>query len=119
MDIRIDKVTPRMSISSGASKSVCDGGPPWAQGLLARIGDIAATSSSNVIELRDAPGGQVIARSRVNLTVRLDIPAVLLPPFIPAGPFEKTGSESIQKLLDKDMRPVLKRWREGYLAWTA
>jgi len=119
MDIRIDKVTPRMSISSGASKTVCDGGPPWAQGLLARIGDIAATSSSNVIELRDAPGGQVIARSRVNLTVRLDIPAVLLPPFIPAGPFEKTGSESIQKLLDKDMRPVLKRWREGYLAWTA
>ena len=36
MDIRIDKVTRRMSISSGASKTVCDGGPPWAQGLLAR-----------------------------------------------------------------------------------
>lgn len=83
MDIAIDAAAPRLSISSGESKTVCEGGPPWAQGLLSKIGEIATTSSSNVIELRDAPGGQVVAASRVNLTVRLNIPAVLLPPFIP------------------------------------
>ena len=118
MDISIDTATPRLSISSGASKTVCEGGPPWAQGLLARIGEIATTSSSNTIEVRDVPAGKV-AVSRVNLTVRLNIPALLLPPFVPAGPFEKTGSKSIQQLLDKDMGPVLSRFRDAYVEWAS
>ena len=119
MDIRIDATTPRLDISSGASKTVCEGGPPWAQGLLARIGEIADTSSSNTIKVEDAPGGSgnKVCVSTVNLTVKLSIPAILLPPFVPAGPFEATGSRSIQALLDKDMEPVLRRFRDGYLAW--
>ena len=113
MDVAVDRATPKLSISSGASRTVCEGGPGWAQGLLARIGDIAATSSSNTIEVRN---GRFV--SRVNLTVRLSIPVVLLPPFVPAGPFEKSGSESLQKLLDKDMAKVLAQFRDGYVAWS-
>jgi len=119
MDVQVDAAAPRLRISSGASKTVCEGGPRWAQGLLSRIGEIATTSSSNVIELRDAPGGRQACVSTVNLTVKLSIPAILLPPFVPAGPFEKTGSASIQALLDRDMAPVMARFREGYIAWAA
>merc|ERR1712151_1415799 len=106
-----------MIYSSGSSKTVCEGGPPWAQGLLGRIGDIATTSSSNVIEIRNTPGGQQVCTSKVNLQVKLEIPPFLLPPFIPAGPFEKTGSDSLQKLLDQDMAPILSRFLDGYCAW--
>ena len=119
MDITIDPSTPTLSVTSGQSKTVCEGGPTWAQSLLARIGDIADTSSSNVIQVREAAGssGQVCVSSTVNLTVRLSIPTLLLPPFVPAGPFEKAGSESIQQLLDKDMAPVLAKFRAAYLEW--
>mmetsp|Transcript_45008 Transcript_45008/g.105150 ORF Transcript_45008/g.105150 Transcript_45008/m.105150 type:complete len:236 (-) Transcript_45008:78-785(-) len=117
MEVTIDSETPRLSISSGDSKTVCEGGPSWARGLLARIGEIAETSSSNVVELRDAPGGKVVCVSTISLKVSLDIPALLLPPFVPAGPFERAGSESIQKLLDRDMEPLLAKFCEAYCKW--
>ena len=47
--------------------------------------------------------------------MRSQIPTLLLPPFIPAGPFEKAGSESLQKLLDQDMAKVLGRFRDAYV----
>ena len=124
MDIAVDASAPRLSITSGGSKTVCEGGPPWAQGLLSRINDIAKTTSSNRVELRNAPAAsdgtsQKECVSTVDLAVSLEIPGLLLPPFIPAGPFEKAGSESIQKLLDRDMASVLAQFREGYLAFAA
>merc|ERR1712087_223780 len=117
MDVFVDATTPRLTMRSGESKTVCEGGPSWARGLLERIGEIAETTSSNDIELRDAPNGKVVCVSTVSLKVSLNIPGILLPPFVPAGPFEKAGSESIQKLLDRDMAPVLARFREGYCEW--
>ena len=122
MGIAVDESVPRLLISSGDSTTVCEGGPPWAQGLLSRINDIAKTTSSNVVELRDAPAAsdgsrQVVCVSKVELNVTLDIPGLLLPPFVPAGPFEKAGSDSIQGLLDKDMASVLERFREGYISF--
>ena len=62
-------------------------------------------------------GGGLTVVSRVKLTVKLSIPTLLLPPFVPVGPFERSGSESLQKLLDRDMGTVLGRFREGYLTW--
>ena len=117
MDINVDAATPKLIISSAESKTVCEGGPPWAQALLARIGEIATTESSNVISLRDVPSGKKQAISKVNLTVKLNIPSLLLPPFIPQGPFERTGSQSLQALLDRDMGPVISRFQEGYKSW--
>ena len=120
MDIKIDPAAPRLTVSSGSSKTVCEGGPQWAQALLARIADFATTSSSNVVEVRDAPAGSPgskVVVSTVNLTVKLSIPTLLLPPFVPAGPFEKSGSESIQKLLEKDMAPTLAKFRATYTSW--
>ena len=115
MDITIDKQTPSLSIRSGESTTTCEGGPPWAKGLLSRVNDIAKTTSSNDIEVREVAGGQTVCVSKVDLAVSLNIPTLLLPPFIPAGSFEKAGSDSLQKLLDKDMASVLDRFREGYL----
>ena len=37
---------------------------------------------------------------------------------VPIGPFEKAGSESIQKLLDKDMQPVLDAFCAAYVTWS-
>lgn len=122
MDIAVDSAAPRLSVSSGESKTVCEGGPGWAQALLARISDIATTSSSNVIEVRNAPDGSLRLRSQVKLTVKLSIPSLLLPPFVPAGPFEKSGSESIQKLLEKgDMAvaPTLAKYVAEYSRWAS
>lgn len=119
MDVSIDTVTPKLSITSGESVTVCEGGPPWAQSLLARIGDIATTTSSNVIELCESPNGNGLktAVSKVDLSVKLSIPSLFLPPFIPAGPFEKAGSESLQKLLDKDVAPAIVKFRDAYCTW--
>jgi hypothetical protein len=122
MDISVDAAVPRLTVSSGSSKTVCEGGPGWAQALLARIADFATTSSSNVVEVRDAPtgpAGSKVVVSTINLTVKLSIPTLLLPPFVPAGPFEKSGSESIQTLLEKDMAPTLSRFRDAYTSWAA
>ena len=119
MDINIDTATPKLSISSAKSTTTCEGGPPWAKALLGRIGDIAKTKSSNTIVVRDAPGGTQQVVSKVELRVELSVPTLLIPPFIPAGPFEKAGSESLQQLLDKDMAPVLAKYRESYIAWAA
>ena len=119
MDIRVDAAAdrPTLSISSGASETQCSGGPGWAQALLSRIGEIATTVSSNTVDVQEDEGGGLTVVSRVKLTVKLSIPTLLLPPFVPAGPFERSGSESLQKLLDRDMGTVLGRFREGYLTW--
>ena len=45
--------------------------------------DFECLARTDEIELRDAPGGGVSYVSKVKLTVKLSIPAVLLPPFIP------------------------------------
>jgi len=119
MDITINSETPLFTVSSGLSKTVCEGGPAWARGLLSRIGEIAETSSNNVVQLRDAPGGLKTCVSTVSLKVSLNIPGLLLPPFVPAGPFERAGSESIQKLLDKDMPVVLRKFKDAYCEWAS
>jgi len=126
MDIAIDEAAPRLLIRSADSNTVCEGGPSWAQALLAQINNIASTSSSNIVELRDVLPGSSSAGaaaenklcvSVVKLAVTLTIPGLLLPPFIPAGPFEKAGSDSIQALLDRDMAPILAKFREAYLQY--
>lgn len=117
MEINIDAAEPKLSISSAESKTTCEGGPPWAKTLLARIGDIAKTKSCNVVSVRDVTGGKKQVVSSVELRVELSIPTVLIPPFVPAAPFERAGSDALQSLLDKDMAPVLARFREGYIAW--
>ena len=38
---------------------------------------------------------------------------------MPVKAFEQAGSESIQKLLDKDMPPTLDKFRAAYVAWAA
>jgi hypothetical protein len=115
MNVKINTATPALQISSSESKTVCEGGPGWARAFLSRISEIASTTSTNVVELRDAPGGKVFV-STVSLTV-----ALTLPPFlpVPVAAFEKAGSESIQKLLDQDMPPTLSKFRDAYLAWEA
>ena len=115
MNVKINTATPALQISSSESKTVCEGGPSWARAFLSRISEIASTTSTNVVELRDAPGGKVFV-STVSLTV-----ALTLPPFlpVPVAAFEKAGSESIQKLLDQDMPPTLSKFRDAYLAWEA
>jgi hypothetical protein len=119
MDISIDSTLPQLTITSGQSRTVCEGGPRWATGLLSRIGNIATTCSSNVVSVVDMPGGDKKVVSKVALTVHLRIPGLLLPPFLPVGPFEKAGSESIQKLLEKDMPLALAKFRDAYTDWAA
>ena len=114
MNVKIDS-TPALQISSSESKTVCEGGPGWARAFLARISEIASTTSTNQLELRDVPGGRAFV-STVSLTV-----ALTLPPFlpVPVAAFEKAGSQSIQKLLDQDMPITLSKFRDAYLAWEA
>jgi hypothetical protein len=119
MLVSVDTANERLSVSSADSNTVCEGGPEWAQGLLTRVGKLASTESSNVVELRDTPDGRKVCVSTTNLTVKLDIPGLLLPPFVPIGPFERTGSKSLQKLLDQDMGKVLGRFRDGYLKFAS
>ena len=119
MDVVVDTAASRLTVTSGESKTVCEGGPSWARALLSRIGEIAETSSWNEITVIDASNGEKCVKSVVNLTVKLTIPGLLLPPFIPVGPFEKSGSESIQKLLDKDMAPTMAKFRDAYCSWSA
>ena len=113
MDVKINTATPALQISSSESKTVCEGGPGWARAFLSRISEIASTTSTNQVELRDAPGGKVFV-STVSLTV-----ALTLPPFlpVPVAAFEKAGSESIQKLIDADMPTTLSKFRDAYLAY--
>ena len=115
MNVQIDTVTPQLRISSSESRTECEGGPGWARAFLTRISEIASTTSTNRVEVRDAPGGKIFV-STVDLKISLNLPP-LLP--VPIGAFERAGSESIQKLLDKDMPPTLSKFREAYLAWAA
>ena len=82
---------------------------------------VATTTSSNVVELADrspadAPGTALVAVSNVELRV-----TVRLPPFLPlpVGMLERSGSESLQKVLDTQMKPALAKFRQGYLDWGA
>ena len=121
IEISIDALTPRLTITSGQSKTVCEGGPEWARAFLARIADFATTSSSNLVSLRrDAAGGGGGGGARVVSDVSLTV-SVQLPDFLPLpiSRLEKSGSESLQKLLEKDMAPALAKFTEGYVAWAA
>ena len=114
MRVAIDGAAPEIRMASGESKTVCEGGPAWARAFLARISEISRTESSNLVEVRDVPGGNKVYASTVKLTVKLDLPP-LLP--VPVAAFEKAGSDAIQKLLDKDMAPTLSKFRDAYIQW--
>ncbi len=64
----------------------------------------------------DAPGTALVAVCNVELRV-----SVRLPPFLPlpVGMLERSGSESLQKVLDTQMKPALAKFRQGYLDWGA
>lgn len=118
MNIKIDSTTPLLQVSSSESRTVCEGGPGWARAALERIGDIASTTSTNKVELRDAPGGKKFV-STVMLKVSLDIPPLFMFLPMPVGVFESAGSDSIQEILDRDMPVTLKKLQEAYVKWSA
>merc|ERR1712151_239775 len=113
MNIHIDTAAPQLNMSSNESRTECEGGPAWARAFLTRISEFASTTSSNRVVVRDAPGGKVFV-STVNLKISINVPSFMP---MPVSLFERLGSESIQKLLDKDIPPPLPKLREAYLAF--
>lgn len=114
MNVNIDTQTPQLKLSSSQSRTVCEGGPAWARSILARVMDIATTTTNNQVEIRQAPGGKVFV-SKVDFSLSLNLPP--LP--IPVGVVESMGSDAVQKFFDRLMPVTLTNLREAYLRWAA
>ena len=113
MEVFVDRTTPALRIESGESRTVCDTGPQWVARLLEAIAATTTTTTTNSVRVVEGAGGSIMAECDISLQVAITMPP-LLP--VPSGPVEKSGSDSLQKLLDKDMPPAIAKFREGYLA---
>lgn len=80
--------------------------------LVSILGATKSTSDNTVSVAFD--GASAVVNSEVELKVEINFPGFLP---LPLGPLQKSGSESLQKVLDTQMAPVLAKFREGYLAF--
>ena len=117
MNVALDAEAPALSLTSGESRTEAPGAPGWIAKLFDAIASSTVTDTSNAVTFRDAAGGgRLEAVSSVSLSVRLNLPGWVP---LPLAQIEKSGSESLQKVLEKDMPAVLASFREGFLAWEA
>lgn len=73
-------------------------------------------SDNQVTVQRSTDDNTVTLQSDVTLRVEIQFPGFLP---LPLGPLERSGSESLQGLLDQQMAPVLAKFRSDYLVWEA
>jgi hypothetical protein len=108
-----DLSAPTYSISTVSSETVCESGPQWVRDLLVKIlGGTKSTSDNKVTVHRSTNGEMVTVQSEVTLKVVIDFPG-----FLPLPMIERDGSRSLEAVLDKQMSPVLNRFRDDYRAW--
>jgi hypothetical protein len=107
--------TPSLGISSAKSRTVCETGPEWVRRLLESILDSTKSTTENTVSVDFRSGTEARVKSDVVLQVSISIP--FLP--LPAGPMESQGSKALQDVLDKQMAPVLAKFREDYLKFEA
>ena len=106
-----------MAISTIGSETVCETGPKWTRDLFVKILDGTKSISDNQVTVqRSTDDNTVTLQSDVTLRVEIQFPGFLP---LPLGPLERSGSESLQGLLDQQMAPVLAKFRSDYLVWEA
>lgn len=115
LDVIKDLEAPSFSISTVSSKTLCETGPQWVRNLLVSILDATKSTSDNKVTV-ESSGGRARVKSEVVLRVEINYPGFVP---LPIGPMERSGSESMQSLLDQQMAPVMKRFRSDYLRFEA
>ena len=112
LNVAKDLTAPTYTISTVSSETLCETGPQWVRKLLVSILGATKSTSDNTVSVAFT-GASAVVNSEVELKVEINFP--FLP--LPLGPLQKSGSESLQKVLDTQMAPVLAKFREGYLAF--
>jgi hypothetical protein len=112
LNVAKDLTAPTYTISTVSSETLCETGPQWVRKLLVSILGATKSTSDNTVSVAFT-GASAVVNSEVELKVEINFP--FLP--LPLGPLQKSGSESLQKVLDTQMAPVLAKFRAGYLAF--
>mmetsp|Transcript_25880 Transcript_25880/g.41538 ORF Transcript_25880/g.41538 Transcript_25880/m.41538 type:complete len:245 (-) Transcript_25880:313-1047(-) len=112
MRINVDGSKPELRIASDSSRTVCENGPEWVRKLLESIMGSTVSTTSNHVSARENADGSFSALCDIKLKVDIQYPGFMP---LPKGAVEKSGSESLQKLLDKDTPRAMAAFRDGYL----
>ena len=113
LNVAKDLTAPTYTISTVSSETLCETGPQWVRKLLVSILGATKSTSDNTVSVAFT-GASAVVNSEVELKVEINFPGFLP---LPLGPLQKSGSESLQKVLDTQMAPVLAKFRAGYLAF--
>jgi len=113
LNVAKDLTAPTYTISTVSSETLCETGPQWVRKLLVSILGATKSTSDNTVSVAFT-GSSAVVNSEVELKVEINFPGFLP---LPLGPLQKSGSESLQKVLDTQMAPVLAKFRDGYLAF--
>ena len=76
----------------------------------------AQTESLNEVSIVDGPNGRKRVQSDVSLKVSMTLPSWVP---IPLATLEKQGSQSLQKLIDADVEPLVCEFRDKLVKWAA
>ena len=113
LNVAKDLTAPTYTISTVSSETLCETGPQWVRKLLVSILGATKSTSDNTVSVAFT-GASAVVNSEAELKVEINFPGFLP---LPLGPLQKSGSESLQKVLDTQMAPVLAKFRDGYLAF--
>lgn len=118
-NIHVDTGLPEYQFTLLESELVPEGAPPlvWLFNKLIRFRD--TTSSFTRVRVNNAGGvdcDKVIFTTQARLETRIQIPqkSMIAIPGVDVAKFERQGSKSIQKLLEKELEPALNEFRSEF-----
>lgn len=116
----LDTGLPEYQFTLLESELIPEGAPPlvWLFNKLTRFRD--ATSSFTRVRANNAGGvdcDKVIFTTEARLETRIQVPrkGMNALPGVDVAKFERQGSKSIQKLLEKELEPALNEFRDAYV----
>eukprot|EP00962_Isochrysis_galbana_P007981 scaffold2182_cov118-Isochrysis_galbana.AAC.4 len=107
-----DHNLPSLYMDTLTTETRCSTGPAWVRRLLIDILD-ATKSTSNSSLTVEMNGNKATFVSEVALNIEMTLPRWLL---IPTASLEKSGSASVQKLIDDQIATVIERFADEFMA---
>jgi hypothetical protein len=109
------ELLPSLYMETLTTETRCSTGPAWVRRLLVDLLDSTKSTSNSSLTV-EVDNGQATFVSEVALNIEMTLPGWLL---IPTASLEKSGSASVQKMIDEQIAGVIDRFADEFVASAA